>query len=126
MRLLRQDRLPGQVRGWLYATVRNLSISRLRSSARRRAREEASGQSASAWFEDDPGGLIDGRAAQRALAALPDDEREVVLLRVWGGMTLQEVGQIVGASIPTVFRRYQSALGRLRQEMEAPCRHTAT
>jgi RNA polymerase sigma-70 factor (ECF subfamily) len=120
MKLVQQRRRPDHVRGWLYTTVRNGAISRIRSSSRRRVREEKVSKEDPDCFEGHPGDRLDAQAAQKALADLPEEEREIVTLRIWGGMTLKEIGAMCGYSIPTVFRHYRAALGRLREAMQNP------
>lgn len=120
MKLIQQRRAPRQVRAWLYATVRNQSISSIRSSVRRHAREEGVLVESPAWFESHPGDFIDAGLAEEALQALPGDEREVIILRIWARLTLKEIARVIGVSPPTALRKYRSALGRLRKEMQ-PC-----
>jgi RNA polymerase sigma factor (sigma-70 family) len=50
------------------------------------------------------------------LNKLTDDERHLVHLRFWQGMTLQEVADSTGTPLPTVARRIDKALSRLRGE----------
>jgi len=48
------------------------------------------------------------------LAALPDDQREVVLLRIKAEMTFKEIARIQEVSIPTVQGRYRYGIDKLR------------
>jgi RNA polymerase sigma-70 factor (ECF subfamily) len=52
------------------------------------------------------------------LAALPDAQREVVVLRIWADMTFQEIATALGIPLSTAGHRYRTALAALR-EMEA-------
>ena len=52
---------------------------------------------------------------EQALCALPPDQREVVHLHVYEGMTFQEVATATGESINTVAARYRYALDKLRR-----------
>ena len=123
MKLAQQRTRPGHVRGWLYTTVRHAAISRIRSSSRRRAREEKVSEDEPGCFERHPGDYLDAKTAQQALDTLPANEKEIVTLRIWAGLTLKEIAGIVGGSVPTVFRQYRAALGRLREAMD-PCTKT--
>ena len=51
---------------------------------------------------------------ERALRALPPDQRDAVLLRVYGEMTFAEVAEVVGAVEGTVKSRVYTGLARLR------------
>jgi RNA polymerase sigma-70 factor (ECF subfamily) len=48
------------------------------------------------------------------LAALPDDQREAVVLRVKAELTFKEIARIQNVSIPTVQGRYRYGIDKLR------------
>jgi DNA-directed RNA polymerase specialized sigma24 family protein len=104
------------VLAWLYTVVRNGALTAGRGEVRRRRREDRS-SAAEAWFvtADD---RIDGREAARLLAELPLEQSEVVVARIWGGLTFEEVAALVGCSLPTAHRRYQAGLVALRERLE--------
>lgn len=54
----------------------------------------------------------------RAVAALPEPQREVLALRFDGGLTFAEIAVVVGASPNTIASRYRYALEKLRTVME--------
>ncbi|MBP3974811.1 RNA polymerase sigma factor [Pseudoxanthomonas spadix] len=54
------------------------------------------------------------RDLQRALDALPDDQREVLVLRLEQELTLEEIGQITGVGRETVKSRLRYAMDKLR------------
>jgi RNA polymerase sigma factor (sigma-70 family) len=115
IKLAQQSPAPDQVVPWLYCVVRNGALGAGRSEARRRRREvRVSG--AEAWFAaaDD---RIDGREATRLLAELPLEQREVVVARIWGGLTFDEVAQLTGCSLATAHRRYQTGMIALRERL---------
>jgi len=58
------------------------------------------------------------RAAQRLLEALTPDQRIVVELRVFGGLTSPEVAEIVGKPLGAVKALYRRGLGALRRELD--------
>lgn len=53
-------------------------------------------------------------ALERAIVALPVDQREVIHLHVFEGMTFQEVATMLDESINTVASRYRYALAKLK------------
>lgn len=57
-----------------------------------------------------------------SMAALPDDQREVVILRIYGQMTFREIGGHVGISVDTAKSRYRYALQSLRQKIHPESR----
>lgn len=58
-------------------------------------------------------------ALERALRDLPPEQREVVYLHVFEGLTFQEIATGLDASINTVAARYRYALAKLRQHLTA-------
>jgi RNA polymerase sigma-70 factor (ECF subfamily) len=124
VKLAQQSPAPGQALPWLYRVVRNGALAANRGEARRRRREGQS-STAEAWFaaaED----CIDGREATRRLAELPLEQREVVVARIWGGLTFEEVARLAGCSLPTAHRRYQAGLAALRERLTGSWTPTAT
>jgi len=55
----------------------------------------------------------------RALAGLPYEQREVVVLHLKGGMRFREIAQVQSASINTVQGRYRYGLDKLRTLLNA-------
>jgi RNA polymerase sigma-70 factor (ECF subfamily) len=122
VKLAQQAPAPEQVLPWLYRVVRNGALAAGRSEARRRRRQDRVSAS-EVWFtttED----RLDGREASRLLAALPLEQREVVVARIWGGLTFEEAAQLVGCSLPTAHRRYQAGLAALRERLQGPWTNT--
>ena len=54
----------------------------------------------------------------KALQKLPEQMREIIVLRYYDGMALTEIAEQIGMSYGAVKLRHQNALLRLRQEME--------
>jgi RNA polymerase sigma-70 factor (ECF subfamily) len=57
-------------------------------------------------------------AIERALRALPAEQREVVHLKIYEGMTFQEIADATGESINTIASRYRYALDKLRAHLQ--------
>ena len=53
-----------------------------------------------------------------AVESLEAELREVVVARVWGQLSLEEIGKLCGISTATAFRRYEAALQELRSKLE--------
>jgi RNA polymerase sigma-70 factor (ECF subfamily) len=114
---------------WLYAIARNQCIDHQRKMKfRRHASLDATRDPDSASLADRlaDGGpsterLAAGRRMQERIAAavetLPDDQREVFLLRQLQGMPFAEVAEIVGVSVPTAKSRMRYALERLQRAL---------
>ena len=122
VRLITQPRPRISVRGWLFQSVRNAAISQLRGRRRRQKHQQRLAADLPRWFEARPDELVDAEAVQAALASLPPSQREIVVLRIWAGMTLQAAAELTGQPISTIFSRYRAALAAIRQRMETPCK----
>ena len=94
---------------------------RSRSSQRRRRHETAAVGGRSAVFDRSPADRIDADVAAAALQSLSIELREVVVARIWGGLTFQQIGRLVGVSDSAAHRRYEAALVALRQKLRTPC-----
>ena len=57
------------------------------------------------------------RTLQRAIAELPEEQREVVLLRLEQELSLDEIGTITGAGRETVKSRLRYAMEKLRKRL---------
>jgi len=44
---------------------------------------------------------------------LPDEQREVVIMKIWGGLTFAQIAGAIGISANTVASRYRYAIERL-------------
>jgi RNA polymerase sigma-70 factor (ECF subfamily) len=122
VRLMAQRREPPNVKAWLYACVRNAAISEARSVFRRRRREQTAAGQTPAWFSPHPRDVLEAETVQRAVQDLPERQREILLLRVWSGMTLNEVAQVTGLAISTIFDEYRRGLDGVRRALESTCR----
>jgi RNA polymerase sigma-70 factor (ECF subfamily) len=121
IQLARQARPPEKLMPWLYRVVRNGAISAARGARRRRTHETVAAQRAEAWFEAGEDVRIDAEQAARCLEALPPEQREVIVARLWGGLSFQEIGELAGTSSSTAHRWYEAGLQALRERLEPSC-----
>jgi RNA polymerase sigma-70 factor (ECF subfamily) len=104
---------------YVFATARN-EVARL---AARHAREGRMWRSASAEMLFDEGSSDDLGKRETAewvaasLARLGDDMREVVELKIYGGLTFREISDVTGVAQGTVATRYRSALEKMRGQL---------
>lgn len=52
-----------------------------------------------------------------ALARLPDEQRDVIVMKFDGGLTFAEIASVLGTSANTVASRYRYGIQRLRESM---------
>jgi RNA polymerase sigma factor (sigma-70 family) len=84
--------------------------------------KEASLETAVVAAIENPDGQLD-EDKQRLLAAvvkLPESERQVVMLRYFGGHSVKDVADIVGRGVGTVTKQLSRAHKRLRKILERP------
>jgi RNA polymerase sigma-70 factor (ECF subfamily) len=114
-RSYRQERGPGAP--WLYAVARNAIVDRRRTLGEPPA--EAVDEAAK-----DPGPPERAEASwtawrvHRALAELPDNERRLIELAYWGGLSQSEIAQFLNIPLGTVKTRTRGALARLADMLE--------
>jgi RNA polymerase sigma-70 factor (ECF subfamily) len=111
---------------WLYQIALNLSRDRLR---RRKTRswvslddaEEANPGRVAAALGGPADDWVESREIQRlvalAVAALPDEQREVVVLKEYQGLTFPEIAEIQGVPLSTVKTRLYRGLSVLRERL---------
>ena len=64
--------------------------------------------------------LYDAEELTSALGALPAEQRAVVHLKIWEGLTLDETAQLLGIPLQTAASRYRYALKKLRSRLTTP------
>jgi len=109
--LLRHGIYPDSGERYLRRAVRNECFSALR---RRRHDLLADATPILEAVEADRDCPDERLALERALRALPPEQREVVHLKVFEGMTFQEIADMTGESINTASSRYRYAIEKLR------------
>ena len=105
-------------RAWLFACVRNAALND-RAIQQRSAPLNAE----AAWFSPPGPDVAEEESLRRALRILPDDQRQVVVMHIWGELTFSEIAGVLSISANTAASRYRYALAKLRDElrwMEAP------
>jgi len=118
---------------WVYTMARNLCVDESRRAALRKpvagAAGEAMGEEGPPMTERVPDeGAAPDRAAhnvrvrpllERALAALPPEQREVFVLREYSGVPFKDIAEVTGVPEPTVKSRMRYALEGLRAQLAA-------
>jgi RNA polymerase sigma factor (sigma-70 family) len=115
---LRQS--PRAVVPWLYKVVRHGAIDSGRTAKRRQQRETAVARPVR-WFVESAKDGLDAAAAVAALQRLPVEQREVIVARLWGGLSFEEIAEVAECSASTAFRRFTAGIDALRQELDVPC-----
>jgi RNA polymerase sigma-70 factor (ECF subfamily) len=120
--LARQREVPQHVVGWLYRVVKNRALNSARGARRRRERETRS-IAGRFTIERQPATFqrTETTAIAEALDHLSADDRELIVMRIWGGLTFEEIATCRSVSISSVHRYYGHALENLRNILESTC-----
>lgn len=122
IKLARQPELLQGVReerAFLLRLAHNQAIDSMRRRGTRdKVREQLSGE-APALFA--PSAEPDEQAFRQALAAalgeLPPDQRQVVHLKLWEGLTFEQIAEALDIPLNTAASRYRYGLDKLRQRL---------
>jgi RNA polymerase sigma factor (sigma-70 family) len=117
-----QPAAPDNVRAWLYRVVKHRALNAARGARRRRDREtRAADCRLMATYQSTSFDGWDALAVTDALGRLESTKREVVVMRIWGSLTYEEIAAALSIATSTAHRHYQQALEHLRQTLESPC-----
>ena len=100
------------VKAYLFACVRNAVLNDLKVRQRNVALDNEC-----AWFDPPDKDYAAERNLRCAMAALPDDQQQVIVLHVWGELTFPQIGELLDISSNTAASRYRYALAKLRESM---------
>lgn len=106
---------------YLYRAVRSAALDCLRRDSRRQRREQKD-------FEDKPdsepfflpqeANPETAAGLQDALQSLPPEQREVVVMKVWGEQTFDAIGHALEISPNTAASRYRYGMEALRKRLK--------
>ena len=99
----------------VFATIRRRAIDLARREDRRAGRELAAIEPAESWFDTSVEDRELSQLIQSAMSHLPDMYREVITLKVWGGLTFAEIADTLGIPANTAASRYRYGLTELRR-----------
>ena len=108
---------------YLFASVKHAAMDFQRGGRRRVRREEAV---AFARSETAGGGPMFSSpleqaerrlAVEAALATLPEPQREVLVLKIWAGLTFPQIARALDVPPDTAASRYRYALEKLRTQL---------
>jgi RNA polymerase sigma-70 factor (ECF subfamily) len=122
LKLMETDSLRNAIdaKAYLFASVRNALLN-----DRKLRQRDVSIDSDQLWFDPPDRDHAAELNLRRALQSLPDDQRQVVVLHVWGELTFAQVAEVLNVSANTAASRYRYALTKLRESMLAKEKHNA-
>ena len=112
--LMQKDDVPREPEHYCLRTFRNRALNYKRSLWRRLTRELESKR----WFEKSADEIQTERAAMEQLTALPPEQREVIVLKIWNRCTFEEIGALLEISPNTAAGRYRYGLQKIKLRLE--------
>ncbi|HEY1791135.1 MAG TPA: sigma-70 family RNA polymerase sigma factor [Verrucomicrobiae bacterium] len=112
--LMQKEDVPREPDHYCLRSFRNRALNYKRSLWRRLTRELESKR----WFEKSTDENQAERAAMEQLTALPPEQREVIVLKIWNRCTFEEIGALLDISPNTAAGRYRYGLQKMKSRLE--------
>ncbi|MHC4073570.1 MAG: RNA polymerase sigma factor [Planctomycetota bacterium] len=109
-------KLGGNLKSYLTTCVMNRARDRIRMNRRQPTTLDGV-ESISSDFDGPDHEIMCSEEAQRlqhAIAQLPEDQRQVVILRLKGELRFRQIAKLQGVSVNTIQGRYRYGLDKLR------------
>jgi RNA polymerase sigma-70 factor (ECF subfamily) len=119
-----QRHLEGARQALLVTSIRRAAVDLARRETRRAVRERLADDSRDdlePLFEAPPDGDENRAVIEAALHRLPAEQREVLVLKIWGELTFEQIAEGIDISPNTAASRYRYALVALRKELTPVC-----
>lgn len=106
-------------RAFLLRLAHNAAIDTFRRQSTRERNYDALGAEQAGLFaaSADPDGAEFRRQLAAALRELPPDQRAVVHLKLWEGLTFDAIAELLGIPLNTAASRYRYGLDKLRERL---------
>lgn len=104
---------------WMYRIMRNIFIDEARAGSRRRETFVDEEAGVAVGFDGAQEAHVELSMVDRAMAKLPDDQREAVLLVMVEGYAYKEAAEIVGCPVGKLNSRLVRGRDALMQMLEA-------
>lgn len=104
-----------------FTQIRRSAIDLARKNIRRANREnramELDGASEAVWFADTIEQDERSQQIENAIQNLPDYYKEVIILKIWGDLTFEQIAETLDIPMNTAASRYRYALEKLRRTL---------
>ena len=103
---------------FLYTCVRRTALNWIRERNRRQNHEQQTQpQPLFATSTSQLAEIETNTKIQQALSQLPVEQREVVVMRVWGELSFPQIAEVLSTSASTADTRYRAGLKQLRHQL---------
>ena len=117
--LLEQDPPPRDAVAWLFTTVRRRALNQARSEQRRSQHQQRAAAGREPWFVLPPDDSLTSAEVEEMLQRLEPLDREIVVAKIWGELSFEQIATLVQRSSSHVHRRYHHALSILHNHLQA-------
>jgi RNA polymerase sigma-70 factor (ECF subfamily) len=108
----------GNFSAWISRVARNRVLDVLRSRANKPAEEIPADLPADLSLDDDVFARIDAQRVRTALAALGEEQRSLIEMGFFGGITHEEIARRTGIPLGTIKTRIRTGLRRMRDVLQ--------
>lgn len=110
---------PGtDLRAWLFTILHNQHVNEVRRSVREGVSVQVEDMAPVLMVQSNATAVLQLRDLEAAIAKLPQEQRQVILLVGLEGMRYEEVADVLGVPIGTIRSRLSRARGELRRRMD--------
>ncbi|HEY1686549.1 MAG TPA: RNA polymerase sigma factor [Tepidisphaeraceae bacterium] len=112
---------PGGFKAWLFRIATNKAHDHWRSSGREKSAMTGIGlitDTAAPEAEQRLEGTEEMMKLRRAIDSLPENQKQVVMLKYYSGLKFVEIAEVIGCPLNTALGRMHKAVARLRQIMQ--------
>jgi RNA polymerase sigma-70 factor, ECF subfamily len=113
MKLLEQNTIPEEPKPYLFRAVHNVALNLIRTESKQIELADIE-----PWFEAPEEDHTARVTLTTELMRIPQDQRQVLVLHLWGGLSFEEIASMVAISPNTAASRYRYALQKLRAAMQ--------
>jgi RNA polymerase sigma factor (sigma-70 family) len=113
MKLLEQNSIPEEPKPYLFRAVHNVALNQIRSETKQVELADIE-----PWFEAPQQDHAAHVTLTVELMRIPEGQRQVIVLHIWGGLSFDEIGSVLAISANTAASRYRYALQKLRDALQ--------
>lgn len=117
---VKQKANPDNLVAWLFTAVRFRALNMSRSDRRRESNHRDATNYRPLWFEANAHSAWDSEELQHALQQLESIDREIVIARIWGELTFEQIAELTHTPLTSVHRLYKNALLHMRRTLDGP------
>jgi RNA polymerase sigma factor (sigma-70 family) len=116
---------PTSPKAWLYTITRRKAQNIARAESRHRnhleqmIQENAAERAGEYWSEPNTVSGVAASDVLEGLDSLNPDQREMIIAKVWGDLTFEELAELMNCSPASAYRRYVAALTDLKHSVLA-------